>query len=140
MAAFGYKQWNLLGSLDREHSLLVARSYGKLHALSFALRRLKPAVYHKLEENTPDHIHRVLRLTEDRKVGLKAQMNLALSCLDKEEDRIAYKALEEYFGRVLETIQAAEAGAGDHSVLAHCESWINNYLIDYQARLATTAQ
>ncbi|KAK5638285.1 hypothetical protein RI129_012580 [Pyrocoelia pectoralis] len=134
MCELGYKQWDPLKVLDTEHAFLVARSYGKLHALSFALRLLKPTVFKYLELNTPDHIFAVLQMTEDRKKGYKQRADQVLSCLDENEDRIAYETFNEFSERMLDAMKNVVKleRVGKHAVLTHSDCWINNYLFDYK--------
>lgn len=133
MKEIGFKMKDRRAPFDLEHVLLVMREYGRLHALSFALREQEPTVFKELSKN----LEETFFANVDRgnfKLVFDSNFDRAIASLDEEKDCKVVKKLKrmkERFFDLLDAVIKPEA-AGEYSVIGHGDCWVNNMLFKYE--------
>lgn len=136
MCEFGYEMRSRHQPLDYNHALLVMKEYGKLHALSFALRELKPEVFEKLAGNMEDDFFNTVEMTDQRRKGILERSERVLNALDPIRDKEAFEKFNIYRKKMFEMARDVVRSkvAGSYAVFGHGDGWINNLLFKYEVR------
>ncbi|KAF5302537.1 hypothetical protein FQR65_LT00909 [Abscondita terminalis] len=125
----GYKTINHRASLNYTHMALLIESLGKFHALSFALRELKPELFKEIGRNTRESFY------SNCKEYVTSTNNLAQRILDiLEKDSRAYKVFENFAkdsSFVLRETMKPEI-AGKYAVVCHGDFQTRNCLFKYE--------
>ena len=134
MTKSGFETKNLLKTVDYDHAVCVIRQYGRLHALSFALKVYKPNIFEKIKRNTSTHILERFNYDETRLANYKQRMDAILKCVDKNEDKVAYETFLKFSEQIVNVIKKVvnTDRAGEHAVLTHCDGWISNFMFKYE--------
>lgn len=134
MCEFGYEMRSRHQPLDYNHALLVMKEYGKLHALSFALRELKPEVFEKLAGNMEDDFFNTVEMTDQRRKGILERSERVLNALDPIRDKEAFEKFNIYRKKMFEMARDVVRSkvAGSYAVFGHGDGWINNLLFKYE--------
>lgn len=115
--------------LDEAHISLVFKEYGKLHALSFALRDQQPEVFKEIAANLTDVFPLFFPNLRD---GILAQIQNNVEMLKREglveESKLAKKAAEQLDEIYLRSCEP------DYSVITHGDCWSNNMMFKYDVR------
>lgn len=130
----GYEVCDKRQPLSSQHLKLALVDYGKLHALSFAMRDQKPDLY--------QHI------TKDLKSVLKAHtlnvlspflptlFNQVLDLLLKKQEFDVHSKLKHLLDhkKIIEQALQLYDENTTYSVVNHCDPWINNLMFQYEVR------
>lgn len=120
----GYSLWDRKKPMNHGHVSFVLKQYGKLHALSFCLKKTNPDLYQsyakKLDGKTINEFFETCHeiLEENFK-------NLIGHVTEKESLDIMEKFKDELYN-FLKSISEDE-----HSVLIHGDCWCNNFMFKY---------
>jgi thiamine kinase-like enzyme len=120
-----YRMHDRTQPLDKEHVRKVAKTYGKLHALSFALRDQDPEVFDDLGNGLVD----VLRLITNANELPKEDgffINFHKMAEQQGEPELAEKIL--LLPKITDTTDPTDPFA----VIVHGDCWNNNYLFRYK--------
>lgn len=126
----GYKMIDKKLPINYEHAKLSFAALGRLHAISFALRALKPKVFEKfqqLEDNTKDN------LDNEMMAGfMDGCMDRAIATLREDEVKRKDKLLQlkENLSSIMKEITSAP-GAEPFAVFNHGDCWSNNFMFKY---------
>ncbi|XP_062552390.1 uncharacterized protein LOC134217611 [Armigeres subalbatus] len=128
-----FRMWNKLEPVNNDHTKLVMRQLGKLHAVSFALKDQQPETFEKFKRFN-DPLSQLIAY--DPTKGMMRMMNgtceRAVQALD-EKDTLYKTKMESVRGVVTDLYQkdATASEAEPYAVLGHGDCWINNMLYSY---------
>ncbi|KAK4875663.1 hypothetical protein RN001_012085 [Aquatica leii] len=119
--------------LNYEHEVFILREYGKLHALSFAMRLHKPKTFNEIANNTQEqyfcNFNKQLRIQNYKNYSAKAY-----KVLDPIKDKNIYDKYNKFHEKIDDI--ASEITNGDvtnpYYVIRHGDCWINNFLFKYE--------
>ncbi|KAF5272236.1 hypothetical protein FQA39_LY01318 [Lamprigera yunnana] len=124
-------------SLNYEQTKLVLKEYGKLHALSFAMRLQKPAVFNELAENAQEtYLHNIN--TDHAYSSFCDFLEKCFSVFDPINDHLLLMKLKKWQINLREVVmKTIETDFNNpYYVIGHGDCWINNFLFKYEnARL-----
>ncbi|KAF5305766.1 hypothetical protein FQR65_LT07662 [Abscondita terminalis] len=132
MTAAGYKILDSTKPVDYNHVMLVMKEYGKLHALSYALRNQKPVIFQELTNNLKEEYFSGDALNS-YKSGFRVTLTRALEAIDVLKYRIAhekYSIFLEHLDNSIKKVMKIE-DTGGYAVIGHGDCWINNILFKY---------
>ncbi|KAI4466846.1 hypothetical protein MML48_2g00006942 [Holotrichia oblita] len=133
LKSIGYIMKDRKKPLDYNHVKLVMEAYGKLHALSFALRDQDPELLRKLAENTPDIVFNRADVPKERaKQHMAMHHKKVLDSLRPEEDAIAIEKYKKYVENDVDIIRGVFDNLNEYCVIGHGDSWVNNMLFKYE--------
>lgn len=136
LKAKGYIMKNRREPLDYTHTKYVITHYAKYHALSFALRDQHPEKFEEIAKITQtsffDDSSR-----EAMEVTMNSTCTRAIKAFteDDQKELELLRYLEKYCYDVLE-YSCRGSEAGQHGVIIHGDSWINNMLFRYEVRFS----
>lgn len=126
----GHKMWDKYKPIDLEHAKLTMVALGRLHALSFAMKKRKPEAFEKFKE-TKDIFCNLLK---DQTVNgmLQQTMSRSLEVLSPTDlkGRQRFLKISENMAKTLEYCVDVESSE-PYAVLGHGDCWMNNYLYHY---------
>lgn len=118
--------------ISRDHASLVLSALGKLHGLSFVLKKLSPNKFHAFAQKIPE----VFICSSDQYMReffeeLKCRI---LGCLDSNADQAIISKLKHLFGEshfdvAMRCIDGS--AAEPYAVICHGDCWNNNILFKY---------
>lgn len=129
----GFRMWNKLEPVDYEHTKLVMKQLGKMHAISFALKEQQPETFEKFKR-FGDPLSQLIMY--DPTKGMTRMMNgtceRAVAALD-ESDAFCKRKMEAIRGVTTDLYikDAAAEEAEPYAVLGHGDCWINNMMYCY---------
>lgn len=125
----GYKLWNRKVPMDAEHVALVFSEYGKFHAVSLAMKELKPNLYAELTKDLDDYYGSSMSKEESEEM-IRNILQVGFKAVEGYDTTAAsYKRFADIAEKfLLEDLQAAE----DQLVVTHADCWCNNMLFKYE--------
>ncbi|GJQ76124.1 hypothetical protein Trydic_g1872 [Trypoxylus dichotomus] len=131
----GFTLRNRKLTLDFEHVKLVLKTYGKLHAISYAIKDQEPELFDRLKKNMVESF--VNELPKEAFSAREEQFCArSLEVLDRDptkydlERKIFSKYKERSFDYILETLRRSYEDP--YSVFGHGDSWVNNIFYKYE--------
>lgn len=128
----GFKLWDRKKPMDSHHVGAVMAQYGKFHALSYALKKLKPAVFSKITENFHNVLNENMTNT-DLEDSMINTMDRAFKAVMGNMSAVAglkrFMETSKVFFK--QTLEAKDK----YSVIQHGDSWCNNIMFKYQVRI-----
>lgn len=129
----GHRMWDKYKPIDFEHSKLLMEYLGRLHALSFAMKKKKPELFGKFQ-NLRD-IFSDLMDDENMKGFLKQSMQRCVETLDQNDTRNRQRFLKIAENMAQTMASCTEIGVSEpYAVLNHGDCWMNNFLYHYDRR------
>ncbi|KAK4884214.1 hypothetical protein RN001_000485 [Aquatica leii] len=129
----GYKHWNRKTPIDANHAFLIMKEYGRLHALSYAIRDQKFSVFEDIIDNTKPTWSEYLSKGDTREFCENC-VNQALKSLDPVKDVMVYNKFKNFATNVHEIISKCVnvSGSDQYSVFAHVDSSLSNQMFQYE--------
>lgn len=135
----GFVLWDKFKPTPYENAKLIMKALGKFHAISFAMKKLKPEVFNKFKEmqcffaekfSTPEMVPMFQNSTQQ-----------ALTVLDEgnEKQRKRVWHLAENF---IELIKSTTDGKLDDAfgVVGHGDCWSNNFMYQYKVSMRIASE
>ncbi|CAH1975012.1 unnamed protein product [Acanthoscelides obtectus] len=116
----GYGTHDKQKPLEKQHYDLIFETYGKLHALSFALRELDSDGFLEAKEFLK------VPFVEDFKTKSSAELQEDLTKWMGNSEK-----LKKVVGNITENLREAYVYAGENEVLLHGDCWSNNIMFKY---------
>jgi thiamine kinase-like enzyme len=128
MKTSGYSLHDRFNPMDQEHIRKIIKVYGKLHAISFALRDQKPEVFKELGGKLTDMMKlsaKYIKPKEDR----NTYEDIIKIAKEKKEDDVVAKLniLNERTKRLNEITDPNDP----YAVILHGDCWNNNFMFKY---------
>jgi thiamine kinase-like enzyme len=128
MKTNGYSLHDRFDPMDQEHIRKIIKVYGKLHAISFALRDQKPEVFKELGGKLTDMMKlsaKYIKPKEDR----NTYEDIIKIAKEKKEDNVVAKLniLNERTKRLNEITDPNDP----YAVILHGDCWNNNFMFKY---------
>ncbi|XP_018328617.1 uncharacterized protein LOC108739278 [Agrilus planipennis] len=125
----GYELPKCNNPLNVEHALIVIREYGKLHALSFALKDQKPEKFLELKNQSKGNYFSSFGDDQlDHFLGVKRKS--IMGCLNPDEDKALIKKFEKFIEKSKKMIR--DIYNDEYAVYTHGDCWTNNLLFKYE--------
>ncbi|KAI4466845.1 hypothetical protein MML48_2g00006943 [Holotrichia oblita] len=137
MTSLGFVARNKKEPLELEHVKLVMKTYGKLHALSYAFQDKMPSLFEQFSTNFQRNIQNAIDVFELKKTQ-QGIMEDALATLDPIRNNLAYKKFSKFVDNFMAIYFEASRHSNKHSVIGHGDSWINNMLFKYENSSSST--
>ena len=137
----GFTMKNRLKPLEYGHVKEVVKAYGRLHALSYALRDQKRDTFEELARNTKEKLFTEARVTmREAKMYQRFYTNKVMKIFDPNLHAREMDGFGRYAAKSVETVvRILKDGADNpHSVIGHGDGWINNMLFKYEVRNSNT--
>jgi hypothetical protein len=131
----GYQLWEKFKPTDFEHAKLIMTSLGKLHAISFAMKKLKPELFEEYKK-LDDFISP--KFNEPYMAPIfKANADQALTILDNDEEDIKEKieSISEQFAESVKWLTSPD-NAEPYAVVTHGDCWSNNFMYKYKVKIS----
>lgn len=130
----GYIMRNKSDLLDEEHASLIFKTYGKFHALSFALKDLNGEEYHELVKEIKDFIQ-ISFSSKQYKFFLNGIGQEAFGALETEEYSDVFEYCAKYRENIMDEFLKKGIYKGDYGVINHGDCWSNNMMFKYSVNI-----
>lgn len=130
----GYFLWDRNVGMNREHVVEILKNYGKLHAISFALKDQKPELFCDLVSHLKDIFVEVFQNLKNTEKGIfKDVTDLAKT---KGFDDIVEKAM--ILDQQRSEIHLNPDTKNPYAVIVHGDCWNNNFMFKYKVKKQLT--
>ncbi|KAK4884216.1 hypothetical protein RN001_000487 [Aquatica leii] len=129
----GYKHWNRKTPIDANHAFLIMKEYGRLHALSYAIRDQKFSVFENIIDNTKPTWSEYLS-EKDTRESCNNCVDQALKSLDPVKDILVYNKFKNFRENMFEIISKCVnvSGSDHYSVVGHVDCSLSNLMFQYE--------
>lgn len=126
----GHKMWDKFKPIDLDHAKLTMVALGRLHALSFAMKKRKPEAFEKFIKTRDIFCD----LIKDQTMNsiLQQTMSQSVETLNPNDvkGRQRFMKIAENMAKTLASCVDVETSE-PYAVLGHGDCWMNNYLFHY---------
>lgn len=127
----GYGLWDRFTPLNEDHTVAVLKEYGRLHALSYALRDQKPQAFQRITEGFQDLIGNIV---ETRwKPFFSKTLDVVGDLLKSEGNIVAAEKIASVKSEIVQ-IATCASSKDPHSVILHGDCWSNNIMFKYEVK------
>ncbi|XP_053670918.1 uncharacterized oxidoreductase dhs-27-like [Anopheles nili] len=126
-----YRMWNKLVPVNYDHARLTMEQLGRLHAVSFALKRDRPEEFEQFK--VPDPLSIMMPEGGPFDAMMQQMIADATETLEPHEtkEREKMQKLRENFRQEMKN--CANSGLTEsHAVLSHGDCWVNNFMFHYK--------
>ncbi|KAG5890657.1 hypothetical protein JTB14_034945 [Gonioctena quinquepunctata] len=132
LKALGYEQYDRRKPMNSFHCKAILEQYGKLHAISFAMKQQNEKKFVDLSSKLRDVYFDLLGDPEIKAMYEKAKIYI-LELLEKNGEVVLGKRLKNTLhGDVCEIMKDIINMKEPQSVIIHGDSWCNNFLFKYE--------
>lgn len=124
----GFQLFDRKKQMGPEHVELVLKTYGKFHALSYALKELKPELFQELKGK----LFPVFEKMEEEKARMYIERMTAVAFKAVGDNEKAVSGLKRFFSGIEKLLLASIFGENENSVIKHGDCWCNNLMFKYQ--------
>lgn len=127
----GFKLYNKYKTTDYEHAKLIMIALGRFHAISFAMKILKPDVYEEFKKLTDFFAE---QFTNEMMIPMiHGSIDQACDVLDENDtkSRNSVLKLKENTVELLQSLTSPK-NAEPFAVVGHGDCWSNNFMYKYQ--------
>jgi len=131
ICASGFRLWNRRERFTENHLKLLFREYGKLHAISYAMKDQDRNLYDKLTSDNINLFYAMYHESEDAQKAWHMTLDFIQSYFDPktESDCIAaVKRLRENLDKIFELVIKKD----ESFVIVHGDCWSNNMMFKYE--------
>ncbi|XP_049537410.1 uncharacterized protein LOC125952148 [Anopheles darlingi] len=126
-----YRMWDKMKTVNYEHARLVMEQLGRLHAVSFALKRDRPQEFEQFK--VADPMHEMMPEGSPFEMMMKKVIGDAIETLDPSEtkERSKMQHLHDNFRQ--EMLRCSNSDLAEpYTVLGHGDCWVNNMMYRYK--------
>ncbi|XP_018566825.1 uncharacterized protein LOC108907569 [Anoplophora glabripennis] len=137
----GYKLCDRRKPLNIFHIKAILEQFGRLHALSFALRDQRRNEFEAIVKNYPDFLGNFLRDKLTRGCFRPVLNNALKTLLDHGEAELVNKfekIIAKYTDNVADVMAKIVDEDEEQSVIVHSDGWCNNYMFKYKGNNRTS--
>lgn len=136
----GFSMWNKVNDIDFEHSSLVMKELGKMHAVSFAIRDQEPEKFKEFMQRI-SKFHVEINKSPGAHQLQKSHIDRAIRSLDPSETVLIERMenLKSTYGDILKDA-TSNTNCEPFGVLIHGDCWINNLLFRYDEAPSTPSK
>ncbi|KAF5292789.1 hypothetical protein FQA39_LY13834 [Lamprigera yunnana] len=133
MLASSYKHWDENKSTEIDHLFLIVRELGKLHALSYVIRKQQPKVFATVIGNMEEKFFKNFA-NKSMRDTTQLYVSRALDSLDPVNDKIVYEKFKRFSEDLHKIIGKAvdSKNADQYAVVNHGDCGFNNLLFKYE--------
>ncbi|KAJ8977349.1 hypothetical protein NQ317_017764 [Molorchus minor] len=117
-------------TFDKQHVEFVFKQYGKLHAISFAYRELKPNEYLQLA-NGLKSLYKTFSEIASFRDSIKKVFSVCLENLEKEGNNKIVEKFKRYVENGPYILSDVTNYKGKYSAILHGDCWSNNMMFKY---------
>ncbi|KAJ8942620.1 hypothetical protein NQ318_013333 [Aromia moschata] len=130
----GYDLWDRKKPMNWDHIVLVLKEYGKLHAVSLAMKEKNPGLYERLTEDMENLYIKMYEGDDEtkRKKMEDAKKFVGVGIKALKGHQSAMEALERFSLTAYEYMNKDIAMKEDALVFLHGDCWCNNILFKYE--------
>ncbi|KAK9872360.1 hypothetical protein WA026_017817 [Henosepilachna vigintioctopunctata] len=125
----GFTMWNRQKPMDSQHVEAVMTQYGKLHALSYAFKKLKPEKYDDISKNLRNIFENIMSEQEVKESTVPV-MERALKAVHGNERAIA--GLKTFFDNLYIFFEDCLQVKDKYTIIIHGDCWCNNIMFRYE--------
>ncbi|KAK4878848.1 hypothetical protein RN001_011354 [Aquatica leii] len=127
-----YKLFDRLGTLSHDHALILTKEIGKLHAMSFVLRKRDPKRFREISDNIRNESRDGDEMSKLVSNGLTVWSTRVIQALDPVNDKAAFEKFKNFsnsIDMVLNRHYSFDSN-DEYGVISHCDLWAGNLLFD----------
>ncbi|XP_008195690.1 uncharacterized protein LOC103313645 [Tribolium castaneum] len=129
MKSNGFFLHNRNNSMNKDHVLKVIKLYGKLHAISFALKDQKPEIFQALAEKFTD----VMKIASET-MKLDDETNFFQEIIDAAKEKNEHEIVEKahILNKKSRTHNDITDPSDPYAIILHGDCWNNNFMFKYK--------
>lgn len=135
MKEVDYKMWDRKMAMEEDHVTMVLREYGRLHAISYAMKDQQPEIFKGLTDDLGDP-HQEWMMSPDLEQFYAKMLARAEKSLDVVLHKEELKQFEVFKGEITDFLKRLPELVDEHSVIIHGDGWTNNMLFQYNVSFA----
>lgn len=133
LKSLGFSLWDRKVPMDEDHVALVMKEYGKLHAMSFALREKRRNDFEKVAQELENNVfNEFMRLSNTL---FEDTCENVLKGFDLNTESRYYNALLSFKGKINPFLFEYAVNIDDYSVILHGDCWTNNMMFKYEVSI-----
>lgn len=130
----GYFLWDRTVGMNRGHVVEILKNYGKLHAISYALKDQRPELFQNLASHLIDIFLQMSKSFESNGYGM--YKDIIKAAKNKGFDDIVEKSI--ILDKQMAEIHKNPDTDNPYSVIIHGDCWTNNFMFKYKVKWKIT--
>lgn len=127
----GFKLWSRFIPMDESHIKFAVKEYGKLHAISFAMKDQNPEKFKQLTKNYHDTFKKFLECVNAFE-PYRARFRILSEVLKKQRRQELADKVHKFIDELEPFLKNCADPDDLHSVILHGDCWCNNMMFKYE--------